>query len=133
MIYPAELRLGNYVLYKSSGRITITALAFQHFEALGKGEIASFFPVVLKPELFLKCGFIENPDYPLLPQAREFKLALPVQGENKNEIVGYSKSNNECFARAIVNGAVASNNLHHLHQLQNLYFALVGTELEMKL
>jgi hypothetical protein len=132
MINAAELRLGNYVLYKSSGRISMVAMSYSHFEALSKGDVANFFPVVLKPELFLKAGFIENMDYPLLPQAREFKLTLPIQGDNKNEIVAYSKSNGECFARAIVNGMAASNNLHHLHQLQNLYFALVGGELEIK-
>lgn len=132
MINATELRLGNHVLHKSSGRIQAIAITPDHFDKLMKGAAPDFFPVVLKPEWFLKCGFIENENYPLLPQAREFKLALPVQGEHKNEIVGYLKSNGECFARAVVNGAVASNNLHHLHQLQNLYFALVSSELDIK-
>lgn len=132
MINANELRLGNYVLFKAAGRIATVPMTFTHFEALSKNDIGSFFPVVLKPELFLKSGFNENLDYPLLPQAREFKLTLPVQGDNTNELVGYTKSNGECFARAIVNGMAASNNLYHLHQLQNLYFALVGSELEIK-
>jgi hypothetical protein len=105
---------------------------YVHFDLLHKGDSSSFYPVILKPELLLKSGFIENKDYPLLPQAREFILVLPVIGNHKNELFGYVKTNGECFVRATVNGAVATNNFFHLHQLQNLFFALTGTELEIK-
>jgi hypothetical protein len=33
----------------------------------------------------------------------------------------------------MVNGAIASNNFFRLHQLQNLFFALTGQELPVKL
>lgn len=95
-------------------------------------DAASLYPVVLKPELLERCGFQENMDYPLRPQAREFRLVLPVIGSNKNELAGYVKSNGECFVRALVNDAVASNNVHQLHQLQNLHYALTGEELALK-
>jgi hypothetical protein len=132
MVNASELRLGNMVLHKSNGRISMVSSDYVHFDLLSKGETSSFFPVVLKPELLTKCGFIENKDYPLAPQSREFILVLPVIGSNKNEIYGYVKNNGECFARATVNGAVASNNFFHLHQLQNLYYMLTGKELEVK-
>jgi hypothetical protein len=132
MINAVELRLGSYVLHKSSGRISMVAVHYSHFEALSKGDAANFFPVVLKPELLQKCGFIENKDYPLLPQAREFKLVLPVQGSQQNEIIGYVKSNGECFVRAVVNNIVISQNLFNLHSLQNLFFVLTGKEIELK-
>lgn len=106
--------------------------SYAHFELLGKGDTGSFYPVVLKPELLEKSGFIENKNYPLLPQAREFILVLPVIGSHKNELYGYVKNNGECFIRATVNGAVASNNFFHVHQLQNLFFVLTGKELEIK-
>lgn len=106
--------------------------SFLHFELLQKGDAASFYPVVLKPELLVTCGFVENKDYPLLPQAREFLLTMPVIGNNKNELYGYVKNNGECFVRATVNGAVASNNFFTLHQLQNLFFMLAGKELDIK-
>ncbi len=105
---------------------------FMHFDLLHKGDLSSFYPVVLKAEILQKSGFIENKDYPLLPQAREFVLVLPVIGNHKNELSGYVKTNGECFVRATVNGAVATNNFFHLHQLQNLFFALTGKELEIK-
>jgi len=132
MINAAELRLGNSVLYKLNGRISMAAFDYMHFELLSKGDGASFFPVVLKPELFATCGFAENKDYPLAPQSREFILVLPVIGSHKNEIYGYVKNNGECFVRATVNGAIASNNFFYLHQLQNLYFMLTGEELQVK-
>lgn len=132
MINVSELRLGNYILHKLNGKISMLACSFAHFELLGKGDAPSFFPVVLKPELLQKCGFTENKNYPLLPQAREFILTLPVIGNHKNEVYGYVKNNGECFVRATVNGAVASNNFFHLHQLQNLFFTLTDKELEIK-
>jgi hypothetical protein len=132
MINANELRLGNLVLHKYNGKISMVPCNYFHFDLLGKGDTASFYPVVLKPELLLKRGFIENKDYPLAPQSRELILVLPVIGNNKNEIYGYVKNNGECFVRAAVNGAVASNNFFHLHQLQNLFYMLTGEELQLK-
>jgi hypothetical protein len=132
MINAGELRLGNLLLHKYNGKISMVTCGYSHFELLGKGDTASFFPVLLKPELLSKCGFTENKDYPLAPQSREFILVLPVIGSNKNEIYGYVKNNGECFVRATVNGAIACNNFFHLHQLQNLYFSMTGQELEIK-
>ncbi len=133
MIDAAGLRLGNYILYKASVRIIAVPCTFMHFELLSKGGNAPIFPVPLKPEILEKCGFIENKKYALLPQAREFKLALPVSGAGANEIWSYVKNNGECFARAVANATPISNNIFHLHALQNLYFALTGSELEIKL
>ena len=100
---------------------------------MARGEIKDLFPVVLKPELLEKCGFIENKNYALLPDAREFKLVLPVIGNAQNEIHAYVKNNKECFGRATINNLPISNNFYHLHQLQNLYFALTGEELSISL
>lgn len=131
MINAEELRIGNAILQKVNNKIVMVKCGFEHFDLLSKGE-KNLFPVVLKAEILEKAGFIENKDYPLYPQAREFKLVLPVIGNNKNEVLGYIKSSGECFASATVNGAIASNNVHHLHQLQNLVFVLTGKELELR-
>lgn len=132
MINHQELRLGNILLQKIATSVKKVACTPAHFALIADGGGKDLFPVVLKPELLTSCGFIENKDYPLAPQAREFILVLPVIGSNKNEIFGYVKSNGECFVRATVNGLVISNNIFHLHNLQNLYFALTGTELTIK-
>ncbi|WP_132052256.1 hypothetical protein [Pseudocnuella soli] len=132
MISAHELRPGNLILQKLSGKIAMTPCTAAHFAMLDRGEGATLYPVVLKPELLERCGFAENMDYPLRPGAREFRLVLPVIGGADTQLAGYVKSNGECFARAMVNGAAASNNVHQLHQLQNLHFALTGAELELK-
>ncbi|HEU4633848.1 MAG TPA: hypothetical protein VFS22_07685 [Flavisolibacter sp.] len=133
MINANELRLGNYLMQKVFTRIITTPCTYQHFELLNKGESKDLFPLVLKAELLEKCGFIENKNYPLLPSAREFRLVLPVIGSNQNEIFAYIKNNKECFARATANGLPVSNNIYHLHQLQNLYFSLTGEEITIKI
>jgi hypothetical protein len=133
MISFEELRLGNFIMQKVQHRILTVRCAYAHFELASKGSLADLFPLVLKPEHFLKSGFVENKDYPHYPEAREFILVLPVIGSGKNELFGYMKNNKECFCRYVVNGQPAGNNLHHLHSLQNLYFALTGSELQLSL
>ncbi|HJW15745.1 MAG TPA: hypothetical protein VJ499_01415 [Flavisolibacter sp.] len=131
MIDANELRLGNYIMQKVNTRIITTRCTLQHFELIAKGQDKDMFPVVLKATVLEGAGFLENKEYPLCPQAREFKLQLPVIGNNKNEILAYIKNNKECFARAMVNGLPVSNNIFQLHQLQNLYYALTGEELKV--
>ena len=129
MIDLNELRFGNRILQKTGSKIIQVSFGLQHWELLAKGEVSSMYPVVLKPDVVERCGFVENKQYPLLPEAREFTLLLPVQGGNTNLLHVYNKSNGECFGRATVNGLVASNNFYHLHQLQNLFYVLTGKEL----
>jgi|SRR5215203_2853605 len=133
MINENEIRLGNYVLQKVNTRIVPVKCTYQHFELLNTGNAKDIFAVTLKAEILEKSGFIENKDYPLLPDARELILALPVIGNNKNEIRAYIKNNKECFARAVVNNLPVSNNFYTLHQLQNIYFALTSEELKVNL
>ena len=131
MINANELRLGNYILQKVNTRIIPVKCSFQHYELLQNGNGKDMYPLTLKAELLEKAGFAENPKYPLLPDAREFILVLPIVSSNNNEIRAYIKNNKECFARAVVNNLPVSNNFYYLHQLQNLYFALTNEELEM--
>jgi hypothetical protein len=132
MILVQEFRIGNYLLQKQANKIVMTPCTADHLALAARGEGAAFYPVVLKPELLERCGFVENMKYALRPQAREFGLVLPVMGNANNEIKGYVKSNGECFAHAMVNGASVSNNVYQLHQLQNLHYALTGAELAVK-
>jgi hypothetical protein len=133
MIDPSELRLGNYILHKTGLRILPVKCTYRHFELFSKGLTKDAFPIALKPEMLQKCGFVENGNYYQLPEAREFILTLPVMGNNKNEIYGYINSKKESYARATVNELVISNNFYYLHQLQNIYYAIIGKELEIVL
>ena len=131
MIDPSALRIGNYILHKSGVRILPVKCNFQHFELLSKGLVKEVFPIALKVDVLKKCGFIENEKYYQLPDVKEFILTLPVKGINKNEIRAYVAANSEPYARATVNELIITNNIHHLHQLQNLYYALTSTDLEV--
>jgi hypothetical protein len=132
MINLSELRLNNFILQKINTRISMVRCGPEQLTLLASGNAKDFFPVVLTPDLFLKSGFIENKEYPLLPEAREFKLVIPVLTDNATEFQGYLKNNKECFARLAVNKFIASNPVYHLHQLQNLFFALTGEEIFIK-
>ena len=128
MIDANTLRLGNYILHKGGVRILPVALSLQHFELLAKGLAKDMFPIALSIENLKKCGFIENVKYYQHPEVKEFILALPVMGIHKNEIRAYVPATTP-FARATFNELIISNNIYHLHQLQNLYYALTGEEL----
>ncbi len=129
MIKANEMRLGNLILQKAGAKISKVPFGFVHFELLAKDGGKNLYPVVLNAQILEGCGFEENKKYALLPNAREFRLALPVSGSGANELLGYIKTNGECFGRASVNGIPASVNFFHLHALQNLYFSLTGHEL----
>lgn len=131
MIDPDVLRVGNYILHKSGVRILPVKCTLQHFELLAKGMAKDMFPIALKVDVLKKSGFIENDKYYQLPDVREFILTLPVKGNNKNEIRAYVGNNSEPYARATVNDLIITNNIHQLHQLQNLYHALTGAELRV--
>lgn len=133
MINENDLRLGNYILQKINTRIVPAKCTHQHFELLKNGNAKDIFPLALKAEILEKAGFIENKKYPLLPDAREFILVLPVIGNANNEIRAYIKNNKECFARVVLNNLPVSNNFYHLHQLQNVYFSLTNEELNVSL
>jgi hypothetical protein len=131
MIDPSSLRLGNYILHKKGVRIFPVKCSLEHFELLAKGMAKDMFSIALKADVLKKCGFIENGKYYQLPDVREFILTLPIKGNNSNEIRAYVGNNSEPYARATVNELIITNNIHQLHQLQNLYYALTGAELDV--
>ena len=120
-------------MHKTGVRIVTVRCTPDHFALMAKGAEKDLFPVVLSPAVLEKCGFAENKKYALLPESREFILVLPVMGNGEIEIRAYVKNNKECFARAMMSKVPVSNNVHQLHQLQNLYYALSGEELQVTL
>lgn len=133
MIKTTEFRLGNYLMHKTGVRILTMCCTHQHFSLMAKDGGKDLFPVLLAPAVFEKSGFIENKKYALLPESREYSLVLPVMGSGAVEIKAYVKNNKECFARAVLTNVPITNNIFHLHSLQNLYFALTGDELPVQL
>ncbi len=121
------------MLHKAAVRILPVKCTLEHFELIKKGMAKDMFPIALKPDILKKLGFIENENYYLQPEAKEFILTLPVKGEHKNEVLAYLSAKKESYARAAVNDLVISHNIYNLHQLQNLYYALIGEEMMIEL
>ena len=133
MIKKEEYRLGNYLMQKTGVRVLTVQCTLDHFSLMAEDGGKDLFPVVLSPGNLEKCGFVENKKYALLPESREFVLVVPVMGGGDVSIKAYVKNNKECFGRVMMNNVPVSNNFYQLHQLQNVYYALTGAELEVKL
>lgn len=80
----------------------------------------TLFPIPIIEDILLKCGFKWN------------DLARCYQDDHMIELVNEEGINPNYFIWHN-NGMVGRNPMHYLHQLQNLYFALVGKELNVKL
>lgn len=137
MIDPKELRRGNlfYTIGRNNeihlpipipveiytiGRFDVETLKHPGNILKDKRQeykIVDLSPIPLTPEILASCGFKDG--YFELP----FGNKLCIGSSNNGEYVAY-------FGEQVV---TLSKYYKYLHQLQNLYFALTGEELEIKL
>jgi hypothetical protein len=118
MIDPKELRLGNYI---KEGNETI--LVDEDFieVLMGARNYYSFEPIPLTPEIMEAAGFgvdISRIEY-------EPKISYNVTCAGY--MLAFNLRDIEVFVKPY------KSNILYLHQLQNLYFALTGKELEIKM
>jgi hypothetical protein len=120
MIQPNELRLGNWVLI--NGHVSeIVGIGLNEAEYALKGisitpiDYDELTPIPLTEDLLLKCGFDTIQD-------GWYHLYL------KNRIITWNLYDNKLRIDGI-----QTNHIKSLHQLQNLYFALTGDELNVEL
>ena len=126
MIQANELRIGNWIGLKNSGLLQID---IDNFSDCAKNP-AIFNPIPLTPEVLEKAGFgikSETKD--------EFGLII----ENEGILIELSE-NYITEGRAVFYYNLPDTQTHkciayckYLHQLQNLYYALTQTELNIKL
>lgn len=130
MIHAAELRIGNLIILDWDGSRSIQQIDginlydgneprvwFREWDDFALSCIDS---IPLTPEILHKCGFASSftsdPQEPDASQVYEINLLFLHQHiEKENRFFWY-------------NGDVEME-VKYLHQLQNLYFALTGTEL----
>ena len=133
MIKANELRIGNIINYQgvkkivnslSSESIDVCYLANYGEFKYPNTPIEHIKPIPLTEELLLKCGFI----------SRSFKMSdISIKKDTNLYTLVYDLIKSECYLDLDFTFMTLDNEIKYLHQLQNLYFALTGEELEIKL
>ena len=120
-----ELRVGNYVLLKKhGGYINYEISSGFDLYKLDESDCADISPIPLNEELLLRLGFKD-------------KSTSLTDVKFSNNIVTIYMDENSFYCLDVLNQGSGIYtifiNIIHLHQLQNLYFALTGEELTIKL
>lgn len=117
-----EIRIGNLIFDNLNRVVRISEVRLEHLVFyLSNGNkikhtLNSFKPIPLTEDILLKCGVWNNTDL-RLPNAPIYFLKHP---KNNGEYILFFHS-------------FSLGNTKYLHELQNLYFALTNTELEINL
>lgn len=119
-----ELRIGNWVSY-SDNAVKIAAGFFVNSSQMNIETDCE--PIPLTPEILEKAGFEKN-------DRIQQNFSYILQLKSRMTLV-YYKGDSSCLSIEQDNKMIdfASGRCKYLHQLQNLYFALTGEELEIKL
>lgn len=113
MIKANELRIGNLVEGKDGVILPVVAFAV---EAVNGDNRFGFNPIPLTPEILEKCGFEKNGCF--------------YNVDNFQLMYGYTREEGKFF-HFCLDEIVAFPPFKYLHELQNLYFALTGKELNV--
>jgi len=151
MIQSNELRIGNYVIFSEDstilmvGEISEKGLVVQNEEETTWIEIENFDPIPLTEGILLKCGFeVEKSadiyEYDIYSiQISNNRSLCYCKHPLKNSTTGEKTTDDawwfdDYFGPSFTNfGDDFWCKIKHLHQLQNLYYALTGEELNIEL
>ena len=118
-----ELRLGNLIEYKIKDELDerkewweVSEIDADDIHWLSKVDTKDedFRPIILTDEWLIKLGFKQN------------KFDKVFEVENCQIEIYFFDNDIKC---TVCVDSVINNNIKHVHQLQNLYFALTGSEL----
>lgn len=130
MVSSNELRIGNIVLYAPTN--THITVGYHHIRLLSISAepYPQYEPIQLTEEILLKCRFVGNED--------EMHIVLGLgSGEELSiefitDTACLTRSQPKCNRNDTLDFCYIKYP-KYLHQLQNLYFALTGKELEINL
>ena len=121
-----ELRIGNWVYSQEIGKnVQISAInedgfSFKDCVTLDYPSIEEIHPIPLTEEILLSCGFEKR--------GVIFRIN---NGSSHQFDVNYSPSRDIFYYDSSKYSIYTEVEIKHLHQLQNLYFALTGEELKL--
>ena len=113
-----ELRIGNWVNHPNDGNMEVHGASF--LKVFGENVSDMYQPIPLTEEWLVKFGFEE--DFEGISstwhnEVKSIRIEIIHDSNGFHTIVG-------AFSTWV--------NIQYVHQLQNLYFALTNTELELK-
>ncbi len=124
-----ELRIGNYIRYRTERDVIVQSLGYRFetgrahdLQIVGSDDIREYNPIPLTEEWLLKFGWFKE-DYMNYCSEEPTEFCIPMM-----RIVNFKPNEGETMFMCNKNGV----RLKHVHQLQNLYFALTGKELKLK-
>ncbi|MGL5260813.1 MAG: hypothetical protein ACRC9P_00315, partial [Bacteroides sp.] len=112
-----ELRIGNWVM----GYNDPFKWSLEHFDLLKQADLDEIIkaPIPLTEEVLLKCGFRKVPKALYIDDFSELRAATTYKK-------GFIIWNADTIKFWVGNSVI--DNIKHLHELQNLYFAITGEE-----
>lgn len=114
-----ELRIGNWILNGINEEFQVNGITITNFE-LGQSMFGEFKPIPLTEEWLLKLGF-ENKHTNIFTKQI---IISECTAQEKLKLEGWAGN-----IFLIIENQFASNGCKHVHELQNLYFAIKGEEL----
>jgi len=130
-----ELRIGNWIRFISTD-------SYEWVENIKSNSINNVIltdiePIPLTPEILEKCGFKQLPHYTVqnnwnISLGRDRVISV-ANVETPNEMVFINEEQPPEVKNIIVARNYDYDGYTHLHQLQNLYYALTQTELPITL
>lgn len=127
-----ELRIGNWVKGPLGEVMQVDILGhleepdYVHARNENTCGQNGFEPIPLTPEILEKCGFSNNGEY-------DYFMKDEYDDDNKKIILHDMTDVDEAFEVYIYKHKHFLTTIKYLHKLQNLYFALTATELEVKI
>jgi hypothetical protein len=116
-MHPGELRINNWLTDSKGKMFRVSAIQ-------NDDDVSDFRAIRLMPEILEKCGFTIEFNRASRSIGTVNSLALEIYPDGSTKL--YSDNNNQ-------EALMLPNNIIYLHQLQNLFCALSGEELEVDL
>lgn len=122
MIKNNEIRVGNWLEWNKKPFKVCAIFRNVTENELWAKDNNELYPIPLTEEILLKCGWGKG----------EYDSEYIDNVSLKQEVLGYNVNNKMLYIETNAD-VIEINHIHYLHQLQNLYFALTGKELEINL